>query len=143
MSYIKLSPFAIFLDDERIPSQVTWIELPFYPWTIVRNYNSFVDIIKEHGLPLHISFDHDLGLEHYEDANKGFEMMMKISSGTHCIPYEQFKTKTGYHCALWLIDYCLDNELTLPNFTVHSMNPIGAANIRSLLNSFNAARVKS
>ena len=43
--------------------------------------------------------------------------------------------KTGYDCAKWLVDYCLDNDILMPHFTVHSANPEGAANILHLLNN--------
>lgn len=46
--------------------------------------------------------------------------------------------KTGYDCAKWLIDYCIDNDLELPKkVLVHSMNPTGAENIKSLFNTYN------
>lgn len=39
-------------------------------------------------------------------------------------------------CAKWLVDYCIDNGQPLPIFYVHSVNPVGADNIRGLLNGF-------
>ena len=47
-----------------------------------------------------------------------------------------FKEKTGYDSAKWLIDYCLDNNLDLPLCFIHSMNPAGKENIEMLLNNF-------
>lgn len=45
--------------------------------------------------------------------------------------------KTGYHCAKWLIDYCLDNNEELPKrVIVHSMNPYGSRNIKSLFDTY-------
>ena len=45
--------------------------------------------------------------------------------------------KTGYHCAKWLINYCMDNNLELPNeIIIHSMNPYGSENIKSLFNTY-------
>lgn len=73
----------------------------------VRSYAEFVAYITEYGLPDFISFDHDLGLE-----------------------------ENGYDCAKWLVNYCLDNDLRLPEFAVHSQNPVGKENISSLLNNF-------
>ena len=43
--------------------------------------------------------------------------------------------KTGFHCAKWLVDYCLDNDLRLPPFQVHSANPVGRQNIQSYLDN--------
>ena len=47
--------------------------------------------------------------------------------------FKKRETKSGYDCAKWLVDYCLDNGITIPNFGVHSANPVGAENIRGLL----------
>ena len=55
----------LFLDDERAVKDVTWIELPLGPWTVVKNYRQFVEYITNNGLPEVISFDHDLADEHY------------------------------------------------------------------------------
>lgn len=121
-------PYYIFLDDERNPSQVKWTEIPDLPWTVVRTYGNFKALITVKGyLPEFISFDHDLSLEHYA-------YLVKDESY-----YEKYKEKTGFDCAKWLIDYCAQNELTIPKYTVHSLNPIGATNIRSLLESYKNA----
>ncbi|MBV8326353.1 MAG: hypothetical protein JO178_08590 [Chryseobacterium sp.] len=88
-------------------------------WHIVRNYEEFVNRILEKGLPEIISFDHDLGDEHElkNNARKWLE-------------------KTGYDCAKWLTEYCMDHYLDLPMFYCHSMNPVGKENIISLLKNF-------
>lgn len=73
----------------------------------VRCFQEFVDFIKQNGLPKLISFDHDLGEE-----------------------------KTGYDCAKWLVEYCMDMKLPLPKFSVHSQNSVGKENIQKLLDNF-------
>lgn len=118
-------PYYIFLDDERNPCEVKWTQIPDLPWTVVRTYGNFKALITVKGyLPEFISFDHDLGIEHYSN-------LVKNESD-----YNKYKEKTGYDCAKWLIDYCAQNELTIPKYTIHSLNPIGASNIRSLLESY-------
>ncbi|UKB78904.1 cyclic-phosphate processing receiver domain-containing protein [Chryseobacterium sp. MEBOG07] len=113
----------LFLDDIRYP-----IEAYHYTkqdiflrsgWHIVRNYEQFVNRILEKGLPEMISFDHDLADVHY----------LKQDS-------QEYVEKTGYDCAKWLIEYCMDNYLDLPQFYCHSMNPVGKENILSLLKNF-------
>lgn len=113
----------LFLDDIRYP-----IETYHYTkqdiflrknWYIVRNYEQFVNRILEKGLPEMISFDHDLADEHY----------LKPDS-------REFVEKTGYDCAKWLIDYCMDHDAELQKFYCHSMNPVGKENIESLLKNF-------
>ena len=75
-------------------------------------------------MPDVISFDHDLGDEHYTNNSN--------------INYSEFKEKTGYDCAKWLIDYCIDNDLDFPKVIyIHSMNPYGSLNIESIFLTIN------
>ena len=113
----------LFLDDLRYP-----IDAYYYTkqdiflrddWKIVRNYHQFVSSILEAGIPEFISFDHDLADEDY----------LKSDS-------QELPEKTGYECAKWLIDYCMDHNAELPEFFSHSMNPVGKENIESLLNNY-------
>ena len=98
----------------------------------VKNYDEFVDFIISFSLPDVISFDHDLADEHYTpskywndyDASKAYQ------------ENQNYKEKTGMECAKWLVDYCIDNDEELPAYFVHSANPVGADNIRYLLNNF-------
>lgn len=120
--------YNLFLDDYRIPKEVEkYTGNLIYrqiPWYIVRNYNQFTQIIKENGIPEVISFDHDLTDVHYHHQNN--------------IPYDDMNEKTGYHCAKWLINYCIDNKLELPStILIHSMNLVGAQNIKSLFDTYN------
>jgi hypothetical protein len=119
--------YSIFLDDERIPSDVTWIILDKIEWTIIRNYYDFVKIIEKNGLPEIISFDHDLGPVAFQKA-----------LGISIRPSNKIKEeeKTGYDCAKWIINYCDRNNLQLPKYTVHSMNFIGKQNIITLLERY-------
>jgi hypothetical protein len=100
--------------------------LPIYnleDWVIARNYYAFISVIQGKGVPDVVSFDHDLADVHYKIQDFNYEDP----------DYE----KTGYHCAKWLIDYCLDNEEELPKrVIVHSMNPYGSRNIKSLFDTF-------
>jgi len=120
---IQYSMKYLFLDDERMPKDVTWMLIGDVggwgaDWKIVRSYDEAVAWVTEHGFPDVISFDHDLGLMHY--AND-------YSDG-----------KTGYDFAKWLVEYDLDTDSMPSNFTftVHSKNPVGAKNICSQLNNY-------
>jgi hypothetical protein len=123
--------YNLFLDDFRNPEDVILYKprCSYYvdrDWVIVRNYDEFVKIIKEKGIPIAVSFDHDLADEHY-----GLEDYVWNNE------YDQFKEKTGYHCAKWLIEYCIDNNKELPKVIfIHSMNPAGAQNIKSLFDTY-------
>jgi hypothetical protein len=123
--------YNLFLDDLRNPRNVKWVELPLVDWEIVRSYDAFVAIIQEKGIPHRISFDHDLADEHYKEfAAKNNEEATKRD-----IDYKQFKEKTGYDCAKWLAKYCVDNNIPIPEYYIHSLNGIGLANIVSILES--------
>lgn len=101
--------FKLFLDDKRDPVGSGWV--------VCRNVGEAVMYCQVAGIPDFISFDHDLG---EGISPKGYD-------------------NTGLGFAKWLIDQCLDQKLELPrnfDFYVHSQNPIGAANIRSLLDNF-------
>ena len=124
----------LFLDDIRKPSDVThamhdgaWVEFPsIWSWDIVRSYTAFTEFILKNGLPSVISFDHDLSWEHY--PHDGLSLAP--------IDYEKYTEKTGYDCAKWLVNYCVTNNLELPDYYVHSFNPVGRINIHNHLARF-------
>lgn len=115
--------YNLFLDDERKPSFLNTT----LAWEVVRNYNQFIQFIRQRGLPAFISFDHDLADEHYKEGKK---------TNFAEFDYTKVTEKTGYDCAKWLVDYCLDKKLPLPKWQVHSMNPCGRENINKLLENF-------
>jgi hypothetical protein len=127
----------LFLDDIRMPSDCTNYMASgvyrLFEWKIVRNYNEFVLAIQKE-FPDTISFDHDLAHEHYEDlmSNENWDK----ANNTIKLKYNNYKEKTGYDCCKWLINYCIDNKLKLPEIIVHSMNPVGKENILGLIRSF-------
>ncbi len=106
----------LFLDDIRTPFEAYSYSLnPVFldkKWEIVRTYAEFVQWITQNGLPYFVSFDHDLS------------------------DVESIQEKTGYDCALFLVDYCLNNQLKCPTFYCHSMNPVGKTKIIGLLEQF-------
>lgn len=118
---------ALYLDDERIPT--TTIQ-GFEPWYTVRNYDEFVQWITDNGIPDLVSFDHDLGDEHYKDYTN-FQ-----AQGIAAINYGDFKEKTGFDCALWLCEFCELSGQKLDLVSVHSFNPLGAKNIQTMVNNF-------
>ena len=95
--------YNLFLDDIRDPPRDA-------EYVVVRNYDEFVECVLQKGMPAHVSFDHDLSDLHYQGL-AGVE-------------------KTGYDCAKWLAEQCEQQDCEPPTFSVHSMNPVGANNIR-------------
>lgn len=76
-------------------------------WKVVRSSSEAKDTVVKFGIPNEIAFDHDLGGD-----------------------------DTSIVFINWLINEMLDNDLYLPEgfkYSIHSMNPIGAANIKSLM----------
>ena len=119
--------FKLFLDDGRTPIEVFgYTQNPIYKsqWVIVRNYDEFVACINKLGMPELISFDHDLADIHY--AHQEGEP----------IDYSSYTEKTGYHCAQWLIDYCIDKKVSPPEYLVHTMNGVGGINIKYLIENY-------
>lgn len=103
--------YWLFLDDERFPpSKPVHADLVNLPCIIARSYTEFVDTVLHHGCPVFVTFDHDLG-----------------------------RDKNGKDCANWLVSHLLSDMSRLPEnfrYDVHSMNPVGAKNIRSLMDGF-------
>lgn len=124
--------YHLFLDDNRTPSRVTWIELPLLDWVVVKNYQEFVEIIEKNGIPTTVSFDHDLADEHYIEFTAAHDPT-SITKGN--IRYDSFKEKTGYDCAKYLAEYCVNNTCPIPEYYIHTLNPIGRMNIFSILES--------
>ena len=124
---------VLWLDDIRVPTDPQWSEyLPSQPLDLhwVKSYQEFTSWIIVNGLPDMICFDHDLGMEVALKArSKG---MSKRASRKL-----KQQEKTGMDCAHWLVNYCLDHNLPLPQYNIQSANPVGKDNIDGLLKGFN------
>jgi hypothetical protein len=117
--------YNLFLDDFRFPYDAyKYTHQSIYKekeWVIVRNYDEFVNYIIKHSIPDIISFDHDLGYEHYNNYSHG-----------DVIDYDMFNEKTGYDCAKWLID----QYIVIPKILIHTMNPPAGLNIFYLMKNW-------
>lgn len=100
MSYI------LFLDDVREVPQ--WILDDERECHVARSGHMFFMILKEHGCPEHIAFDHDLGW-----GPDGYDVAKFFGRGV----------QNG--------TYTLTENFS---FSVHSSNPVGAENIRAYMN---------
>lgn len=126
--------YNLFLDDKRTPQSAATYMHPDYgdmllrkEWLTCKNYNQFVDAITNKGLPEWIAFDHDLADIHYS-----------VVDTTDWTEYYQREDRemTGYDCAKWLVEYCIENKKLLPNYFIHSMNDVGLHNIKSYLENY-------
>lgn len=95
----------LFLDDERVPADVTWMSYPAEAlFTVVRNSAQFFDELFRQEFDI-VSFDHDI-----QEFVKGNEV-------------------TGYHILKELVDICLQNDVVIPQCVFHTQNPIGKKNM--------------
>ena len=110
----KITGTYLFLDDYRQPldcAQYMYrkqVDCRIYhkEWDIVRSYKEFIDWVDINGLPGLISFDHDLGDVVELKSELPIESWFNLDNDTEY---------TGMDCAKWLIDYCLDHDLTVIN----------------------------
>ncbi len=103
--------YALFIDDERDPPR------DGRPWRIARSLAEVEAILREYGPPSLISFDHDLG----EDRPTGHDIARKLIEGD-----------MGDHPGTGF-------AVGLPpglRVVIHSQNPVGAANIRGLIDNY-------
>jgi len=113
----------VYLDDVRTPTEGDW--------TVVRNYDEFVNLINFHGIENieTISLDHDLGegamVEYYTNVKNNFTL-----------DYNNIKEKTGYDCCKFLVNLSMSKNIILPQIYVHSANPIGSANMMGYINNY-------
>ncbi len=107
----------LFIDDERVPADVTWAhpqQQELYrseQWTIARNFEQVAQLVEQQGMPARISFDHDLG------------------NGE----------RTGYDIAKYLVELDMNSQHKFPEdflFYAHSMNPVGRLNIMRYLTRY-------
>jgi hypothetical protein len=124
-----MEKYNLFLDDIRDPSVCVHYKTKYMPenrreytmsdWIVARNYQEFSEIIKSKfasgEFPGLISFDHDLADVHYE-----------ADSFSESFEYHE---ETGADCAKFVVQFCLDHDLNLPEFYIHSANPQGADRI--------------
>ena len=87
--------YKLFLDDLRDPINNDWV--------IARSSKEAIEVVEKHGMPIEITFDHDLGGD-----------------------------DTSIIFINFLTNYLLDNPFYLSDdfcYSIHSANPVGRQNI--------------
>jgi hypothetical protein len=117
----QFQTYNLFLDDEREPNECTWMNDSRYTnfkWVVVRSHDEFVRTLtgrfNRNEVPELVSFDHDL-------ADVGGKV----------------DEKTGDDSAKFLVQWCIDNSINLPECLVHTMNPIGRERIKQAIKDYN------
>lgn len=124
----------LFIDDYRVPVDCAHymyrrkVDCKIYheEWEIVRTYKDFCDWITKKGVPDIISFDYDLA--------DNFELR-EDSPIKNWFSMTEDRVYTGMDCAEWLVNYCMENKLKLPQYIVHSVNPYGCEIIKEFLDN--------
>lgn len=102
-----MSDYTLFLDDERDPADR--LVASGVNIIVCRNYDEAVNAVDKFGMPSHVCLDHDLGPD----------------------------SKTGHEFAHWLVDYAVQQEPPAAiQYSVHSQNPVGAANIKGVIDGY-------
>ena len=133
----------LFLDDDREPNHATlWGEsppislvvksgIPHFKWDIVRSYDEFVEYIEKTGIPDVVSFDNDL----WDIKNEIFEdpSNEEIVKQFQMIGWQEFKIKTGAHCAEYLVKACKARNIPIPTYYIHTANSAARPIIKEIL----------
>jgi len=111
----------IFLDDERVIQDVTWVD--YSQW-------SGAYVISQSSASRLISY-----IKHY---GKYFDWENTLFSLDHDLQdFEGEEESTGYTFIKWLVEFMVENEISLKflNVVVHSQNPIGKENIEKYISN--------
>ena len=100
--------WKLYIDDLRTPLDDTYV--------IARTLKDAQELVLTYGVPMFISFDHDLGM----------------GDDGEILP-------SGYDFTKWLVEMDMEGTIIIPrgfDFKVHSQNPVGAQNIRQYLRNY-------
>jgi len=122
----------IFLDDIRDPAQAyNYTKKRMYldrTWIVVRDYKEFVAALEKIKLDgdeiAHVSFDHDLAIEHMEVPCEVFNDYTAEQLGMEM---------TGLDCAKYFTEFIDKHKMPFPGLSVHSQNPVGKERIEQHL----------
>lgn len=102
------SLWKLYIDDLRTPVDESFV--------IARTLKEAQELVVMYGVPMFISFDHDLGM----------------GDDGEILP-------SGYDFTKWLVEMDMEGTIMIPrgfDFKVHSQNPVGAKNIAHYLRNY-------
>ena len=137
LEQVQIKKF-LFLDDIRIPQDAyLWDEnkklrdasgIACNRWDIVRSYEEFTEWIDTNGIPDVVSFDNDL-FDVADDEISNEELIVQFQM----LNWQEFKIKTGAHCAQYLVDACKAHGKPVPKYFVHTANSAARPIIKEIL----------
>jgi hypothetical protein len=114
-----MSTWQLYLDDLRHPDQTYTDEvreLRPREWTVARSSAEAIKLVQEHGMPVRLSLDHDLGICDNGKGGVTTDVVMTFLK--------------------WLANEYWDGVQDVPWYAIHSANPVGAKNIQSFMDSW-------
>lgn len=115
-----MSSYRLFIDDDaRKPGLEEWRYPPAgeSDWKIATSTKEAKAIILQHGIPIFIDFDHDLGLDEFGNEDKALIFLK------------------------WLQDAFPAAIDQILGYNIHSQNSEGAKNIRAFMESWARSRI--
>lgn len=107
--------FGVFLDDERLPEDVTWVNYPDnVTWVVVSSpetFNYAVKRLEEKCYDYFVSFDHDIQVFVNSEEITGYDILKKM------------------------VDEQLYGNKRIPECYFHTQNPIGKKNMQMYYNN--------
>lgn len=109
--------YNLFIDDIREPH---WYECvnsgvdTSLEWVIARSSKEASEIVEQRGMPARMALDHDLG-ERWHPSDR-IDTVPKFLN--------------------WLAYHYYEPGMVIPEYTIHSANPVGAENMRAFMESW-------
>lgn len=104
---VSHKPWFLFLDDLRSPEDAGFKDSAAHRFVVAKSTMEAVLLVRENGMPKAMSLDHDLG---------GADTTMVFLR--------------------WLANDFWDGAGPLPEYHIHSANPVGRMNIASFMSSW-------
>lgn len=117
--------YNLFIDDIRDPHYRECRQSGVNPrleWVIARTSEEAKKIVLERGMPERMALDHDLG---YVEVEQAGELTFKVDEVPTFLK--------------WLVNEFWNGSDKVPEYTIHSANPVGAQNMRAFMESWKKA----
>lgn len=69
--------------------------------------------------------------------------MIAVTQMIHDLAEDSYDERTGYDCAKFVVDYCMERDLDIPAYNIQSSNPVGKENIQHLMDNYHKYYIKT